>query len=88
MNFAARLGLVLAMAFAVPVAAEPAQTPVPATTGALTVECERKDVTCGALESCAEACGFLRQCGMKKLDRDTDGIPCETLCTRPCDAQG
>ncbi len=88
MNFAARLGLVLAMAFAVPVAAEPAQTPVPATTGALTVECERKGVTCGALESCAEACGFLRQCGMKKLDRDTDGIPCETLCTRPCDAQG
>jgi len=88
MKFAVRLGLVLAMAFAVPAAAEPAQTPVPATTGALTVECDRKGVTCGVLESCAEACEYLRQCGLNRLDRDTDGIPCETLCTRPCDAQG
>jgi len=88
MKFAVRLGLVLAMAFAVPAAAEPAQTPVPAATSATSVECERKGITCGALESCAEACGFLRQCGMSRLDRDTDGIPCETLCKRPCDAQG
>jgi len=88
MKFAACLGLVLAMAFAVPAAAEPAQTPVPATTSATSVECERKGVTCGVLESCAEACEYLRQCGLNRLDRDTDGIPCETLCTRPCDAQG
>lgn len=88
MKSAVCLGLGLALVLAVKVAAEPVQTLAPATTGTLTVECERKGVTCGALESCAEACGFLRQCGLNRLDRDSDGIPCETLCAQPCDAQG
>lgn len=36
--------------------------------------------TCGQMNSCAEARFFLNQCGVRKLDRDGDGIPCESLC--------
>ncbi len=30
--------------------------------------------------SCAEARFYLEECGLTKLDRDHDGIPCESLC--------
>lgn len=30
--------------------------------------------------SCAEAHFYLHTCGVSSLDRDGDGIPCETLC--------
>ncbi|MEI6532382.1 MAG: thermonuclease family protein [Candidatus Roizmanbacteria bacterium] len=36
--------------------------------------------TCGQMTSCAEANYYLSTCGLGKLDRDKDGIPCETLC--------
>lgn len=36
--------------------------------------------TCGKMESCAEACYHFRVCGNKRLDRDKDQIPCESLC--------
>lgn len=36
--------------------------------------------TCGEMDSCAEARFYLTQCGLKRLDRDKDGIPCEKLC--------
>ncbi|SET52377.1 excalibur calcium-binding domain-containing protein [Thorsellia anophelis] len=41
-------------------------------------DCNKK--TCSQIESCEEAIFKLNQCGMKKLDRDNDGIPCESIC--------
>ena len=44
------------------------------------------DLACGAkryckqMTSCDEATYYLRQCGLKPLDSDGDGIPCESLC--------
>lgn len=35
---------------------------------------------CGDMSSCAEAQFYLTQCGLNRLDRDHDGIPCESLC--------
>ena len=35
---------------------------------------------CGQMNSCAEARFHLNQCGVRSLDRDRDGIPCESLC--------
>jgi cytoskeletal protein RodZ len=35
---------------------------------------------CGEMSSCAEAKFYLNNCGLGKLDRDKDGIPCESLC--------
>jgi len=35
--------------------------------------------TCGQMTSCSQARQAL-QCGNTKLDRDKDGIPCETIC--------
>lgn len=36
--------------------------------------------TCSQMTSCEEAKFHLTQCGVKSLDRDNDGIPCESLC--------
>jgi endonuclease YncB( thermonuclease family) len=36
--------------------------------------------TCGQMSSCSEARHYLNDCGLTKLDRDHDGIPCESLC--------
>lgn len=36
--------------------------------------------TCGEMSSCAEARFYLNSCGLKRLDRDGDGVPCEKLC--------
>jgi hypothetical protein len=35
---------------------------------------------CGQMTSCVEARFYLDQCGVKSLDRDGDGEPCESLC--------
>ncbi|WBT39179.1 excalibur calcium-binding domain-containing protein [Hyphomicrobium sp. DMF-1] len=35
---------------------------------------------CGDMETCAEAHYYLTSCGVSSLDRNGDGIPCETLC--------
>ena len=35
---------------------------------------------CREMRSCAEARFYLNQCGVSRLDRDNDGIPCESLC--------
>ncbi|MCB1695310.1 MAG: excalibur calcium-binding domain-containing protein [Halioglobus sp.] len=32
------------------------------------------------MTSCAEAKKYLTTCGVTSLDRDGDGIPCESLC--------
>ena len=44
------------------------------------------EVSCSAkkyykdMSICDEARAYLVQCGMKNLDRDGDGVPCEVLC--------
>ena len=35
---------------------------------------------CGDMLSCEEARFYLTQCAVRSLDRDHDGIPCESLC--------
>lgn len=50
----------------------------PATAGSGFSCSQRK--TCGQMASCAEAQYHLLQCGNSRLDRDGDGIPCETIC--------
>ncbi|MBR0573366.1 MULTISPECIES: excalibur calcium-binding domain-containing protein [Pasteurellaceae] len=35
---------------------------------------------CKQMTSCSEAVYYLKQCGMTRLDRDKDGIPCEKIC--------
>lgn len=46
------------------------------------------DYTCGGkrncsqMQSCSEARYYLAHCGLKSLDRNGDGVPCENLCAR------
>ncbi len=35
---------------------------------------------CGEMDSCEEARFYLTKCGVSRLDRDRDGIPCESIC--------
>jgi phosphatidylserine/phosphatidylglycerophosphate/cardiolipin synthase-like enzyme len=35
---------------------------------------------CGQMSSCTEARFYLNQCGVKSLDKNRDGVPCESLC--------
>lgn len=35
---------------------------------------------CGQMTSCEEARFYLEQCGIRRLDGDGDGTPCESLC--------
>jgi endonuclease YncB( thermonuclease family) len=48
------------------------------TSSASQYSCARK--TCGQMANCAEARFQLEQCGNSRLDRDNDGIPCESIC--------
>jgi endonuclease YncB( thermonuclease family) len=36
--------------------------------------------TCANMATCEEAKYYLNRCGFTRLDRDRDGIPCESLC--------
>ena len=59
--------------------ASPSQAPArPATTGS-GFSCDQRK-TCGQMASCAEAEYHLLHCGNSRLDRDGDGVPCETIC--------
>ena len=42
--------------------------------------CTKGKVTCTRLKSCKRAAFEYEHCGHLKLDRDRDGIPCESLC--------
>lgn len=35
---------------------------------------------CKEMSSCSEAKFYLNKCGVRRLDRDGDGIPCESIC--------
>ncbi len=45
-----------------------------------------KSFTCGSktycreMTSCDEAIFYLRECGLTRLDGDSDGVPCESIC--------
>ncbi|CDH45488.1 hypothetical protein BN874_2470004 [Candidatus Contendobacter odensis Run_B_J11] len=41
--------------------------------------CEAK-ITCKQMSSCDEAKFYLTTCGVKRLDGNGDGVPCEKLC--------
>jgi len=43
------------------------------------VDCSAKKY-CKDMSICDEAKAYLIQCGMKNLDRDGDGVPCESIC--------
>ncbi len=42
-------------------------------------ECGKK-YYCSQMESCEEAMFYYTVCGLKRLDGDNDGVPCENLC--------
>lgn len=58
----------------------------PAVRSPTSVAASKSDFQCGAkrtcsqMTSCAEAQFYLNQCGLSRLDRDGDGVPCESLC--------
>lgn len=54
-------------------------TSAPAPAAATATDCGSKR-TCGQMANCAEARHYLNDCGLRRLDRDGDGIPCESLC--------
>ncbi|RVU81547.1 nuclease [Leucothrix sargassi] len=60
---------------AIPTATTQAQT--------ISLSCSGKRF-CKHMSSCAEACHYLKQCGISRLDRDKDGIPCESICNSGC----
>jgi micrococcal nuclease len=41
-----------------------------------------KKLHCSEMSSCAEAKFYLTQCGVKSLDGNGDGTPCESLCSQ------
>ena len=43
------------------------------------VDCSAKKY-CKDMSICDEARAYLVQCGIKNLDRDENGVPCEALC--------
>jgi len=51
----------------------------PKTSNSSGFECGGK-TKCGQMSSCAEARFYLEQCGLGRLDRDKDGVPCESIC--------
>lgn len=56
------------------------QTAVP-TTAIKNVDAQCGTKTkCGEMTSCDEARFYLNSCGLTRLDRDHDGVPCESLC--------
>lgn len=36
---------------------------------------------CSNIKTCDEARYLLKHCGLRRLDRDGDGVPCESLCS-------
>lgn len=62
---------------------EPTATPKPAPkakkSSGSSFSCSPRK-TCGKMSSCEEAYYHLKECGNKRLDRDKDGVPCESIC--------
>ncbi len=47
--------------------------------GAGSAQCKGLPSTCGHMANCEQAKQAL-ECGNKRLDRDKDGVPCESIC--------
>lgn len=77
---------------AAPMASDPVDdaTPAPATVAPGEPEprmsrptgssCDDGKRVCGDMTSCEDARFHLQQCGMRRLDGDGDGTPCEKIC--------
>ena len=39
-----------------------------------------EETYCREMTSCDEAMFYLRECGLTRLDGDSDGVPCESIC--------
>ena len=39
---------------------------------------------CKEMHSCAEACFHFQKCGLSRLDGNSDGVPCNKLCSTTC----
>lgn len=63
----------------VKVAVEPKPEPVKLAEIPRNDDCSGLPRTCGAMANCAQAKKALA-CGNSKLDKDSDGIPCESIC--------
>lgn len=44
------------------------------------IRCDPGKSTCRQMRDCEEAMHYLIVCGVLNLDRDKDGVPCESLC--------
>ena len=55
---------------------EPSRSP----TSSSTFSCSVRKTKCGEMTSCEEATLHLNSCGNARLDRDKDGVPCESVC--------
>ncbi|KGQ34637.1 cold-shock protein [Gallibacterium genomosp. 2] len=47
---------------------------------AVKYSCDDGKRYCKEMQSCEEAKYHLEQCGLSRLDRDKDGVPCESIC--------
>lgn len=47
--------------------------------GAGGAQCKGLPSTCGQMANCTQA-KLALECGNKRLDRDKDGVPCESIC--------
>ncbi|MFZ3481783.1 excalibur calcium-binding domain-containing protein [Sphingomonas sp. 3-13AW] len=56
-----------------------AEPPAPADP-AYPLSCRDGKRVCADMADCDDAYHHLQHCGMRRLDRDGDGIPCEKLC--------
>lgn len=43
-------------------------------------DCNDGKRVCKDMDNCADARYHLEQCGMSRLDRDSDGVPFESIC--------
>lgn len=66
-----------------PISVEPVAQKLVGTAGDTGFSCGGKRF-CKDMNSCAEACSYLNECGLGRLDKDKDGIPCESLCGGGC----
>ncbi|MFY9261987.1 MAG: thermonuclease family protein [Gallionella sp.] len=59
---------------------ESAPAPTPIAAAPRGMSCGNKKY-CNQMTTCEEAKYYLNQCGVKRLDGNGDGVPCENLCT-------
>lgn len=66
---------------AIPTTAAPTPTPVPTSVPTSSPYSCASKKTCTEMASCEEAYYHLNTCGNGSLDRNNDGVPCESICS-------